>query len=136
MEQHHFNHAVMILNSEHITRGVMNILKASILALTSPFTPSKSSDGWLAGCKDRPLGNLNWFWTQFFSLVSEGQFDVSNRSQKGPAAFLPHDGPVTSAPPPNPGYTVSMVTSEFFDPGDLEKTSSRSAALPQFGLPE
>ncbi|XP_050695412.1 dual 3',5'-cyclic-AMP and -GMP phosphodiesterase 11A-like isoform X2 [Eriocheir sinensis] len=116
MEQHHFNHAVMILNSEGHNifsnlsstqySRVMNVLKASILAtdLTVYFQVR----------------------TQFFSLVNEGQFDMTNRSHRDllRSLLMTACDIAASTKPWDIQFKVAqLVTSEFFDQGDLEKTT-------------
>ncbi|XP_071526785.1 dual 3',5'-cyclic-AMP and -GMP phosphodiesterase 11A-like [Panulirus ornatus] len=115
MEQHHFNHAVMILNSEghnifsNLSSSqysrVMNILKVSILAtdLTVYFQ----------------------LRSQFFPLVDEGQFDVGVREHRDllRSLLMTACDIAASTKPWDIQFKVAkLVTSEFFDQGDLEKT--------------
>ncbi|KAG7164322.1 Dual 3',5'-cyclic-AMP and -GMP phosphodiesterase 11A-like 1 [Homarus americanus] len=115
MEQHHFNHAVMILNSEghnifsNLSSSqysrVMNILKLSILAtdLTVYFQ----------------------IRTQFFSLVSDGDLDASLKEHRDllRSLLMTACDIAASTKPWDIQFKVAkLVTSEFFDQGDLEKT--------------
>ncbi|KAK4325067.1 hypothetical protein Pmani_004338, partial [Petrolisthes manimaculis] len=123
MEQHHFNHAVMILNSEghnifsNLSSAqysrVMNVLKQSILAtdLTVYFQVRM----------------------EFFSLVNEGDFDMTQKEHRELLRSLLMTGcDIAASTKPwdiqfnqvfNHSYRVAkLVTSEFFDQGDLEKT--------------
>ncbi|XP_063889229.1 dual 3',5'-cyclic-AMP and -GMP phosphodiesterase 11A-like isoform X2 [Scylla paramamosain] len=115
MEQHHFNHAVMILNSEGHNifsnlpseqySRVMNILKASILATD--------------------LTVYLQVRTQFFSLVADNQFDFSNRSHRDllRSLLMTACDIAASTKPWDIQFKVAkLVTSEFFDQGDLEKS--------------
>ncbi|XP_069187279.1 dual 3',5'-cyclic-AMP and -GMP phosphodiesterase 11A isoform X2 [Procambarus clarkii] len=115
MEQHHFNHAVMILNSEghnifsNLTSSqyskVMNVLKLSILAtdLTVYFQ----------------------LRSQFFPLVADGQFDASIREHRDllRSLLMTACDIAASTKPWDIQFKVAkLVTSEFFDQGDLEKS--------------
>ncbi|KAK3867482.1 hypothetical protein Pcinc_027052 [Petrolisthes cinctipes] len=115
MEQHHFNHAVMILNSEghnifsNLSSAqyarVMNVLKQSILAtdLTVYFQVRM----------------------EFFSLANEGDFDMTQKEHRELLRSLLMTGCdiAASTKPWDIQFKVAkLVTSEFFDQGDLEKT--------------
>ncbi|KAK8393908.1 hypothetical protein O3P69_006921 [Scylla paramamosain] len=92
------------LPSEQYSR-VMNILKASILATD--------------------LTVYLQVRTQFFSLVADNQFDFSNRSHRDllRSLLMTACDIAASTKPWDIQFKVAkLVTSEFFDQGDLEKS--------------
>ncbi|XP_069951729.1 dual 3',5'-cyclic-AMP and -GMP phosphodiesterase 11A [Cherax quadricarinatus] len=115
MEQHHFNHAVMILNSEghnifsNLSSSqyskVMNVLKLSILATD--------------------LSVYFQLRSQFFPLVADGQFDSAIKDHRDllRSLLMTACDVAASTKPWDIQFKVAkLVTSEFFDQGDLEKS--------------
>ncbi|XP_070000493.1 dual 3',5'-cyclic-AMP and -GMP phosphodiesterase 11A-like [Penaeus vannamei] len=115
MEQHHFNHAVMILNSEghnifsNLSSSqysrVMNVLKLSILATD--------------------LSIYFQVRSKFFPLVANGEFDTDQKEHRDILRSLlmtACDIAASSKPWDTQLKVAKLVTSEFFDQGDLEKS--------------
>ncbi|XP_042868518.1 dual 3',5'-cyclic-AMP and -GMP phosphodiesterase 11A-like isoform X2 [Penaeus japonicus] len=115
MEQHHFNHAVMILNSEghnifsNLSSAqysrVMNVLKLSILATD--------------------LSIYFQVRSKFFPLVTNGEFDPDQKEHRDILRSLlmtACDIAASTKPWDTQLKVAKLVTSEFFDQGDLEKS--------------